>query len=804
MRWWGERLVDTRRPNRTNGGGGSPFARAWKHKLAQQYVTLANEWSGLPRPVNGRGCAIDPPPRGIGVGLLPRPPIDAEGVARAAPLPVPRASNGGQNGGKQPTRYLVYQPPSGLGEWFISLRNAIGIAKTLGRVLVVPHMLWDGALTAPIAYSTVYSWPALQALVPNAMEADEFLKLGLVPRSVVLLHVKDPRLLPSRAYFDTMLHWFNSTSVHMPAQMASSADYLRLYGACDETVLAISHAYAGFEGFAPWSKEQAWLDEKVYPALWSDTPAVVTKAKGLIDRLRRDTGRYTCIHMTDLDTAILTSRGLQDSKGGFNEPETSLLDVDVAEPAAHSVPFGGHTGYRMTASVCEGYDSEAQSTVGRQWVRQLYDQGFACEITDEIVGANLPRLPPKDPILVLTDGLARLPETVSDPASTALKADFLRFADLVGLTALAVKPEEWQALEQAVCASADALMINEYSPLSQMIWRRASAAAASPKQAGGGPKAASLAVRKPSLLRWLRVDSDACLPLFTRTARFDIQPNRFGILGQFGPDRKLQLATTNLTTMVGWDGRLVPNATIELEVYVSNETHSLYIFEYTKENNRQGINIPVPPPAGGWREHTWHSLVIPLGLNDYSYPASTPWEAMDRLELYYSSPHPAQKHGDYIRMRNVYVRSTRSFRRLAGDGSRALRERQTLACRELDLSDRLRRLKAFESLQASEQSSRGSQAAGARAMRQAQQLGGDLAGGGAADGVRIRSGDGFRATRRPHKRKGLRNLLSLKWLALAGCVLLVVIANIVYALSGMPTIRQRMASCCGESRVRHE
>ena len=66
-----------------------------------------------------------------------------------------------------------------------------------------------------------------------------------------------------------------------------------------------------------------------------------------------------------------------------------------------------------------------------------------------------------------------------------------------------------------------------------------------------------------------RVDSDVCLPLFTRTARFDIQPNRFGILGQFGPDRKLQLSTTNLSSIVGWDGRLMPNASIELEVRVA-------------------------------------------------------------------------------------------------------------------------------------------------------------------------------------------------------------------------------------------
>ena len=42
----------------------------------------------------------------------------------------------------------------------------------------------------------------------------------------------------------------------------------------------------------------------------------------------------------------------------------------------------------------------------------------------------------------------------------------------------------------------------------------------------------------------------------------------------------------------------------------------------------------------------------------YSYPASTPWHAMDRLELYYSNPSARQPAGDYIRIRNVFVRST--------------------------------------------------------------------------------------------------------------------------------------------------
>jgi len=56
----------------------------------------------------------------------------------------------------------------------------------------------------------------------------------------------------------------------------------------------------------------------------------------------------------------------------------------------------------------------------------------------------------------------------------------------------------------------------------------------------------------------------------------------------------------------------MPNASIELEVYCSNESHPLAIFEYSKDNNAKGLTFPIPPPAGGWAVHTWHALSLPI------------------------------------------------------------------------------------------------------------------------------------------------------------------------------------------------
>ena len=63
---------------------------------------------------------------------------------------------------------------------------------------------------------------------------------------------------------------------------------------------------------------------------------------------------------------------------------------------------------------------------------------------------------------------------------------------------------------------------------------------------------------------------------------------------------------------------------------------------------------------------------------------------MDRLELYYSNPEASQPAGDYIRIRNVYVRSTRAYH--AGVGSTAGKKR----CRDLANVNVLRRARAPE------------------------------------------------------------------------------------------------------------
>ena len=203
------------------------------------------------------------------------------------------------------------------------------------------------------------------------------------------------------------------SEVHVSSQMGSSFDYERLYGACRDRVLAISHFYAAFDGFhsadgrtigdengnqtpsAPLSDGRTSGDEvasrdqlvrssararadlewwaSIGTLLWSETAVVHAAAAAVRKQLRRATRRYSCVHLSDLDAAVLT-------KSAWTKLEPL---IDLAQPAAQSRPFsadalengemaiefrqldpGGVSSDpsrgRLPSSVCDGYAAEAK------------------------------------------------------------------------------------------------------------------------------------------------------------------------------------------------------------------------------------------------------------------------------------------------------------------------------------------------------------------------------------------------------------------------------------------------------------
>ena len=112
--------------------------------------------------------------------------------------------------------------------------------------------------------------------------------------------------------------------------------------------------------------------------LWSETAEVHAAAAAVTKQLRLATRRYSCVHLSDLDAAVLTT-------SAWTKLEAL---TDLAQPAAQSRPFSaevlengemaievrqlGHDGAsssfvssdpyhgRLPSSVCDGYAADAE------------------------------------------------------------------------------------------------------------------------------------------------------------------------------------------------------------------------------------------------------------------------------------------------------------------------------------------------------------------------------------------------------------------------------------------------------------
>ena len=463
IRWWSTRRA-------AHSLGTAPESAELRRAMAADYDALAAAWSGVSDMRGAAAAAQEAAGAGVGAGS-DSDSESARGCALAqlwhstdgagAPPHGNRAEVSGVGADDGARKYLVYQPPGGLGEWFVSLRNAAAVARSLGRTLVLPHLMWDGGAAAPVRFSRVFSLATLKTLLPEMIEMDEFLRLRLAPRRLALLRVREPRLLPSRTYFDHVAGWANVSAVHMPAQSCAARDYVRLYGGCSDRVLAFSTLYAAFDDFGDDAPAQAWLETQLTPALLHNLPSVSVKAERIVSRLRRDRPAFSCVHLTDLDSAVInacasaalpaalpprrpavaclhtphpscvpalhhrslptTHRRLGRARtrhAGRPPPRRCLtcaaplrrraplppnttegveLSIDVAEPAAR---------YRSQPSLraCEAYDQEAEQPSGRRWVKDHIAEGMACQLNDALISSNLGQLPPRDNIFALSDG----------------------------------------------------------------------------------------------------------------------------------------------------------------------------------------------------------------------------------------------------------------------------------------------------------------------------------------------------------------------------------------------------------------
>ena len=188
-----------------------PAAAAASEDYRNLYGRLADLWSGIPPPVDPHigGCALEyiPPTQPLDLEKL-QPGIINLRKLQGGSYSSAEIQSTGLQGALAPASsrghlaalggsYVVFQPPAGIGEYFVALRNAAGVAAALRRTLVVPHLLWTGDIASPIAFSKVFDLSALRQSMHRAgqlagydgkvIEIDEFRQLGIRPVTFVRL-----------------------------------------------------------------------------------------------------------------------------------------------------------------------------------------------------------------------------------------------------------------------------------------------------------------------------------------------------------------------------------------------------------------------------------------------------------------------------------------------------------------------------------------------------------------------------------------------------------------------------------------
>jgi hypothetical protein len=337
-------------------------------------------------------------------------------------------------------RYLVFQPQMGLNNQLRAIVNAAFWAHTLGRVLVVPHVfaprVHQGAQQPPdewTPFSAVFDPADLSSVLPGLryVQADLRVMRQWRPSRVVVIEPDDTFGGDVGDWYLDALGWGGLPRVNLLAHTEGlrGADglYSRL-GSCSEPVLVVNGLY------------------KAGPGIYLAPPRVLANAAY--------TDVWQRMLMPNVAVAQVVRRAMALLQGeGVSGDEPFAAD---GYGCMH-LRFGDFAGY------CTGSDPGTPDWLVAKRIRN----GWQCVVSPESVRAAADAMV-QPRLLVLSDDPARAAEYVR-----GIRQRVTTSADLAAMvrTALPTASETLvavaaAAVDQRVCAGAQALMLNGYSTFS--------------------------------------------------------------------------------------------------------------------------------------------------------------------------------------------------------------------------------------------------------------------------------------------------------------------------------------------------
>lgn len=377
-------------------------------RLGQDYATLANYWQ--------RPCLLDVA-------------INANSYTKIGVSTIHSPSN---------ARYLVVNPQMGLNNQLIAIMYSAVWAHILGRILVLPYILWPRASNRRlndedwVPFHEIFDPTAITNHLPGLdwVYADTHFMKGWRPKR---LGVVEPLPIFDKLQ-DTYLQKLGWTAIkeidlipYRPTLSTSDEIYQSL-GSCDDEVLLLNGLYKNpqINAVSETQRQQLWT------SLFRPTPMVnfiiETARKRIMEtassqHAAKDSLKYACLHLR---------------MGDFSQVCSASPDI-------------------------------------APWIAHLYSIGRRCNasLSDIVKKANSLEM---DNLVIISDDISKMDSRLSDLQAPNVWTT----ADIRSLVDDAVPPIRPQpsselldviaaVVEQHICAQADHIMLNAFSTFSRSI-----------------------------------------------------------------------------------------------------------------------------------------------------------------------------------------------------------------------------------------------------------------------------------------------------------------------------------------------
>ena len=339
-------------------------------------------------------------------------------------------------------KFLLFEPQFGLYNQIRALFHSLAIARSLGRVLVLPDVVANNGHGPVVAREKIFNSEKLMRLsmgrVVSTEEYKNLVSSGIAqyPTKIIELPLPIKQLTPVNLYFE------NFGIGNIPHEKANPAAFTvftysnwQKWAQTDAEKIQNDNTIAFHSTYGAWS-DYKYPDKKWHDALehatFQEAEWIHSFSETIVAEDEDLSNGYICAHIR---------------RGDFKES-------------------------------CDAYDAEMATTTPRSWVAAYYKKNIACWVDENVVINQAKILKDKMiakygqmvPIYASTNDM-----TFAEKVKVVLKREGIRFYTLDDMLEgrKKVMKAAHPVIDITLCAKAHTLVLNQFSTFSRAIYKTA-------------------------------------------------------------------------------------------------------------------------------------------------------------------------------------------------------------------------------------------------------------------------------------------------------------------------------------------